>query len=173
TEIISDRAYFLTNDAVNLLNLVFTHLLSNAMDHGKESEEMRILEKKDPQGSLTLRLVQDRDSEFLLIYFADDGKGMDFVKIGDIAVERKIISDARTMTPTAIAELIFADGFSTSEKLSEVSGRGIGMAVVRSYLQESACSIGINLLSPSRLSTHVRFEFVLKIHRNFWHVQDA
>lgn len=108
-----------------------THMVRNAVDHGLESFEERLSLGKKPQGSVSVRAK--RMGSQLWIEVQDDGKGLDPEKIKSKAIEKGILSkgDAMKLSESDAFQLIFANGFSTKEAVSEVSGRGVGMNVVQ------------------------------------------
>jgi two-component system chemotaxis sensor kinase CheA len=105
------------------------HLIRNAMDHGIESPAGREAAGKDPIGRL--RLSARCEGGSVLITVEDDGAGMDLAAIARKAVERKLIASAASMDAAAIRQLVFLPGFSTAATVSAVSGRGVGMDVVK------------------------------------------
>jgi len=108
------------------------HLVRNAIDHGLERPEHRLANGKDASGTITLAASQQ--GGYIIIEVSDDGIGLDRGKIIAKAVERGIaIPDAPT--DAQILELVFAPGFSTANTVTEVSGRGVGMDVVRRNIQ--------------------------------------
>lgn len=106
------------------------HLVRNAIDHGIEPPDEREAADKDPTGSLCLAVRRQRDH--VVIEIADDGRGLDRDQIAEKARQQGIVDEAEleTMAADAIHELIFRPGFSTSEEVTDVSGRGVGMDVV-------------------------------------------
>lgn len=111
-----------------------THILRNTVDHGIERPEERKKKGKSEVGRVTIKARHQENR--VIIDIEDDGKGIDTKLIKKKAVEKKIISEERSsqMTETEIIQLIFEPGFSTSEIVSEISGRGVGMDVVRSNI---------------------------------------
>lgn len=110
------------------------HLIRNAADHGIGSPEERIKEGKEGKG--TIKLSAYHEGEQIIIEIADDGKGIDSEKIKSKAVEKGVISEAeaeRLSEKEALA-LIFAPGFSTAETVTDISGRGVGMDVVKTNI---------------------------------------
>ncbi len=105
------------------------HLVRNAIDHGIESAEERIAAGKPEEG--TIKLDAFHKGGNIVIEIADDGKGIDAAVIASKAVEKGVVSDTNGMTDQQIYELIFEPGFSTAESVSDISGRGVGMDVVR------------------------------------------
>lgn len=113
------------------INDPLVHLIRNSIDHGIESPEDRIKLGKNPSGTITLSAEQEGNN--IIIYIEDDGKGIDPEKIKEKAVQKGIISKekAKEMTIQEAFNIIFAPGFSTAEKVTNISGRGVGMDVVK------------------------------------------
>lgn len=105
------------------------HLVRNAIDHGIESLEERKAAGKPEVG--TIKLDAFHKGGNIVIEITDDGKGIDAEVIAAKAIEKGVVSDTSHMTPTQIYELIFEPGFSTAAEVSDISGRGVGMDVVR------------------------------------------
>ena len=110
-----------------------THLIRNSVDHGIESPADRIAAGKDPEG--VVRLAAEHRGGRILITVEDDGKGIDRERVHALAVERGIIAADARLTDEEIDNLIFAPGFSTAKAVSNISGRGVGMDVVRQNVQ--------------------------------------
>lgn len=112
------------------------HMVRNSADHGIESPEARIAAGKPAQGTITLDAFHRGNS--IVIQVKDDGKGLDPQKIRNKAIEKGVINafDADRMTPNQIMQLIWAPGFSTAEQVTEISGRGMGMDIVRSKIEQ-------------------------------------
>lgn len=111
-----------------------THLIRNAADHGIEDAETRIAAGKDPEG--TLRISAEQRSGRILIRIDDDGRGIDQAKVLKKAVEKGLVAPDANLSPDEINNLIFAPGFSTAETVSSISGRGVGMDVVRQNVKD-------------------------------------
>lgn len=113
------------------LNDPLIHLLRNAIDHGLETPEEREAAGKPPEGRL--RILARPDGDRLEVILEDDGRGIDPERVRDAAVQRGLISstEAAAMSRTSAIDLVFHPGFSTREKTSEISGRGVGLDVVR------------------------------------------
>ncbi len=111
------------------------HLLRNSADHGLESAEVRAERGKDPVGSIFLDAYQDGNN--VVIEVRDDGNGIDIENVKKKAIEKGTITEeqAAVMTDKDIIDLLFKPSFSTSEKLSDVSGRGVGLDVVKSKIE--------------------------------------
>jgi two-component system chemotaxis sensor kinase CheA len=118
------------------LNDPLVHMIRNSCDHGIESPEERIKIGKTPEG--TIHLDADQEGNNIVLRISDDGKGMDPEKLKLKAVEKGIISEeqASQMTRRDAFQLVFLPGFSTAVKVSNVSGRGVGMDVVRTNIQK-------------------------------------
>ncbi|MCX7896704.1 MAG: chemotaxis protein CheA [Rhodocyclaceae bacterium] len=119
------------------------HLIRNAVDHGVESPEERRVAGK-PEKSV-VRLEARQEGDHIVIIVADDGRGMNAEKLRAKALEKGLITDeeANTMDERQSLNLIFLPGFSTKEVASDVSGRGVGMDVVRTNIQKLNGSIDI------------------------------
>lgn len=113
-----------------------THLVRNAVDHGIESPEVRRTAGKTPEGLLFLRAFHEGGQ--VNIEVADDGAGLDFEKLRNKAIQKSLITadQARRMTEREITNLVFLPGLSTAEKVTNVSGRGVGMDVVRTNIEK-------------------------------------
>lgn len=111
------------------------HLVRNAVDHGIETPEERTKNGKDPSGKIVLNAYHQSGN--VVIEIIDDGKGLDRDGIVEKAVERELISEKDTalMTDEQVFDLIFQPGFSTAKTVSDVSGRGVGMDVVKRNIQ--------------------------------------
>jgi two-component system, chemotaxis family, sensor kinase CheA len=112
------------------------HLLRNSLDHGIELPAIRIERGKSARGTVRVEARQEGDN--IIIEIADDGAGMDHNRIARKALEKGLISQEQliTMSPREILDFIFLPGFSLAEKVSDVSGRGVGMDVVRSNMKK-------------------------------------
>ncbi|WP_294296694.1 chemotaxis protein CheA [uncultured Sphingomonas sp.] len=118
-----------------------THLIRNAVDHGLESPEERVAAGKPAEG--VVRLSAAHQSGRIVITVADDGKGIDRERVRAKAIERGIVHADATLSDEDIDNLIFAPGFSTAATITNVSGRGVGMDVVRKNIQALGGRIGI------------------------------
>lgn len=111
------------------------HLLRNSADHGLESAEVRAQRGKPEQGSIFLDAYQDGNN--VVIEVRDDGNGIDVESVKNKAIERNLVTaeQAANMPEKDIINLLFQPGFSTSEKVTDVSGRGVGLDVVKSKIE--------------------------------------
>jgi two-component system chemotaxis sensor kinase CheA len=110
-----------------------THMIRNAIDHGLESPEVRAAAGKPAEG--VVRLTAAHRSGRIVIEVADDGAGINRPRVKSIAVERGLIAPDAALTDEEIDNLIFMPGFSTASEVSDISGRGVGMDVVRRSIQ--------------------------------------
>ncbi len=118
-----------------------THLVRNSADHGLEGPEERIANGKSERG--TIRLHAYHDGGNICISVEDDGRGLNRDKIVKKAIERGIIADGATMRDEDIYQLIFHAGFSTADQVTDVSGRGVGMDVVKRNIEGLGGSVDI------------------------------
>ncbi|MCP4522003.1 MAG: chemotaxis protein CheA [Cytophagales bacterium] len=110
------------------------HILRNSLDHGIESEEKRIAAGKPAQGTITVNAYYS--GTYVNVGISDDGGGIDPEKIRDKAISKGVISPDKQLTKKETLELIFAAGFSTAEQVTGVSGRGVGMDVVKKNIND-------------------------------------
>jgi two-component system chemotaxis sensor kinase CheA len=118
------------------------HMVRNAADHGIETPAERIAAGKPPQGHVTLRAFHQGGNIF--IELEDDGKGLDRNAIIRKAVERGLISAGVELSDAEVCDLIFKPGFSTAKKVTDVSGRGVGMDVVRRNVEALQGSVTVS-----------------------------
>jgi two-component system, chemotaxis family, sensor kinase CheA len=111
------------------------HILRNSLDHGIELPEVRRAAGKPPAG--TIRIVARQESDRVIIEIEDDGAGVNAARVRDKAVERGLIpaDRAATLSDDDAVQLIFLPGFSTADEISDLSGRGVGMDVVRTAIE--------------------------------------
>ena len=120
------------------------HLVRNAADHGIETAALRQAAGKSPRGMIRLNAYHDGDQ--VVIEISDDGRGLDRQKIVQRAIERGIISTeaAPQLNESEALQLIFSPGLSTADEVTEISGRGVGLDVVKSALETLKGSIELN-----------------------------
>ena len=124
----------LDKSIVEELNDPLVHMVRNAIDHGIESPEERTKQGKPSQGIVVVNA--ERDGNYILITMEDDGRGMDAEQIKQRAIEKGLVSEAQTqeMSTSDIFNLTFIPGFSTKREITNVSGRGVGMDVVKTNI---------------------------------------
>jgi len=133
------------------------HMLRNALDHGIESAGERAATSKPAKSTILLKAWQEGSS--VMIEISDDGKGMDPDRLREKALAKGLISDSAAQTPEEAFQLVFLPGFSTKEVASSVSGRGVGMDVVKTAVEKHRGAIRID----SVLGQGTRFTIRLPI----------
>ncbi len=139
------------------------HLLRNAIDHGIEPKEERIAKGKPPIGTIILSARHEGNN--VVIEVVDDGRGMDREKIIRKAVERGLIDEAKaaTLPDEKVYELVFLPGFSTKDEVSEISGRGVGMDVVKNVVESLNGSVSIESQKDKGTKVTIRLPLTLAI----------
>ncbi len=149
----------LDKSVVEVINDPLMHLIRNSVDHGIESAEARIAAGKPELGKVWLRAYHKGNS--VAIEIEDDGKGIDPEKMREVAVRKGIITpeEAKNLDDREAIDLIFAPGFSSAEKITDISGRGVGMDVVRTNIKNLKGSVS----TSSRLGKGTRFTLSLPL----------
>ena len=142
---------------VDKLGDPLVHMIRNSADHGIESMAERLAAGKNPAGTITLRAFHQGGS--VCIQIADDGKGLNRDAILAKAVEKGMIKDGVGMSDQDVFSLIFAAGFSTAKTITDISGRGVGMDVVRRNIE----SLRGKVLIESRFGHGATFTLVLPL----------
>ncbi len=137
------------------------HMVRNSVDHGIELPEERIAAGKSPEGTICLKAYHQGGN--FIIEIQDDGKGLDRDRILRKAIERGIVSEHDNLSDEDIYGLIFAAGFSTAEQVTDVSGRGVGMDVVRRNVEALQGSISIRSQKGKGCRMIVRLPLTLAI----------
>ncbi len=121
----------------------FTHLIRNSLDHGIEDPDVRVAKGKQPTGQLTVRAFHEGGQ--VVLETIDDGGGINLEKVASKAISTGLLSQEQIdrMSQREIIELIFSPGFSTAEKVTSVSGRGVGMDVVRSNIESIGGTVDV------------------------------
>ena len=142
-----------------------THLVRNSMDHGIEAAALRAARGKPAQG--TVRLNAFHDSGSIVIEVGDDGGGLDRERILAKAIERGLVEPGRVMSDGEIYALIFEPGFSTAETVTNLSGRGVGMDVVKRNITALRGSVAIDSRPGQGTTVTVRLPLTLAIINGF------
>ncbi|MFA3789662.1 chemotaxis protein CheA [Aliiglaciecola sp. SL4] len=134
----------LDKNLVEALADPLVHLVRNSVDHGIEMPEERVAVGKPSLG--TVKLAASQEGDHILLTIEDDGKGMDPDKLKDIAISRGVLDAdaAARMTDEEAFNLIFAPGFSTKTEISDISGRGVGMDVVKTKINQLNGTVNIS-----------------------------
>ena len=143
------------SDVLNRLADPLLHLLRNAVDHGLESSQERLAAGKDATGRIELAFA--RQGQQVVLRCRDDGRGLDLPAIRRRAIERGLSSADQGLTDDETARLILLPGFSTRDTVSEVSGRGIGLDVVRDWASTMSGSIRIVTHPGAGCTIELRF----------------
>jgi two-component system chemotaxis sensor kinase CheA len=157
------------------------HILRNCVDHGIESPQNRKQAGKNPRG--TIRLTARREKNHVVIEAADDGNGMDPQKFRETAVKKGILTqeEAAKLSDNEAINLSFMPGFSTAEKVTDVSGRGVGMDVVRTKIGsmggsiklESAKGVGTKIILKLPLTVAIIHSLMVKVGKDVYAVPIA
>ena len=133
---ISGEATELDKSIIDELNDPLLHILRNAADHGLESSAERQAAGKPVKGQITITAA--REGNHIVITVRDDGRGIDVEKLKQSAIEKGILTESRAgeMTKRELVNIIFEAGFSTAQKITNLSGRGVGLDVVRFNIQK-------------------------------------
>jgi HPt (histidine-containing phosphotransfer) domain-containing protein len=138
------------------------HLLRNSLDHGIESPADRARANKPERG--TIRFVGNREADHLELRIGDDGRGLALPRLFDKAMTEGVFRADHRPDRVTVAELIFRSGLSTAAQVTEVSGRGVGLDAVRTFLAEHGATIRVDLPRPTATDLDVvPFEFVIRI----------
>ncbi|MBN1942052.1 MAG: chemotaxis protein CheA [Phycisphaerae bacterium] len=146
---------------VESLNDPLVHMIRNSLDHGVESAEARQEKGKDPTGTVRLRAYHAAGN--VVIVLQDDGNGLDRDRIYNKAVEKGLIENGREMSDADVFNLIFAPGFSTAEKITDVSGRGVGMDVVKRNIERLRGRVEVSSVTGKGTTFHVRLPLTMAI----------
>ena len=139
------------------------HAVRNALDHGIEPPEERIAAGKDPEGTLRLRAVQE--GSHVIIEVADDGAGISVDRVRQKAIERNLISAERAaqQSERELLQLVFLPGFSTAAAVTNVSGRGVGMDVVRTNVEKIGGKVELDSRPGKGTTLRLRIPLTLAI----------
>ncbi|SMF25321.1 7TM diverse intracellular signaling domain-containing protein [Pseudobacteriovorax antillogorgiicola] len=127
-------SYVIKDDIKSTMKVIFTHIIRNAIDHGIEEPLERIRQRKDPKARIRIT-AQENCDDTISIIVEDDGRGLDIKAICSKAMEHGIIDSNNTYSTNQIANLILGHSFSTANKVTEVSGRGVGLDAVVQALE--------------------------------------
>lgn len=141
------------------------HLVRNSLDHGLEMPEQRIAAGKDPQGKIHLNAYHDSGS--IVIEISDDGKGLNKARLLEKAIAKEIIDADQSLCDDDINNLIFHPGFSTADSVSNISGRGVGMDVVKRNILSLRGSIELESEEGAGTVVRIRLPLTLAIIDGF------
>lgn len=151
----------LDKTVVDQISDPLVHMVRNAADHGIEPPETRIANGKSAEGTVKLRAYQQGGNVY--IELTDDGRGLDRKRIVEKAIERGILTTESSPSDAEICNLIFQPGFSTAKEVTDVSGRGVGMDVVRRNVEALQGSVSIKSTEGVGSTITVRLPLTLAI----------
>jgi two-component system chemotaxis sensor kinase CheA len=150
---------------VELLRDPLGHMVRNAIDHGLERPDVRRAAGKNPVGTVSLRAYHETGS--MVIEVADDGAGLDRLRIAERGAAMGLVDDPAHVDDEALARLVFEPGFSTAEKVTEISGRGVGMDVVRRNVEALRGTVSLRSEPGRGTTVTVRVPLTLAIIQGF------
>ena len=139
------------------------HMLRNSVDHGIEDKEARVASGKQVQGRISLRL--SREGGYVVLAISDDGGGIDVNAVRGKAIERGLITEGQDVSDHEVMQFIMQAGFSTAQKLTQISGRGVGMDVVGSEIKGLGGSMAIDSTLGVGTEFTIRIPFTVSINR--------
>jgi len=142
-----------------------THMIRNSIDHGIESPELRAALGKAPEGCLTLRAAHE--GGLIVIEVHDDGAGFNRQRIAERARETGLAADAQQLPDSDLLGLVFAPGFSTAQTVTDLSGRGVGMDVVRRNIEGLRGNLSIASVDGEGATITIRLPLTLAIIDGF------
>lgn len=158
---IEDGGLRIRSQAGSLLKNVFMHLIRNAMDHGLEGTELRLATGKPAAGTIRIQVgIADR---MLQVRLSDDGRGLALARIRQIAADKGLIIPDQSLSDAQTAQLIFQPGFSTADKLTKISGRGVGMDAVNDFIRRENGKIEIRFTAGAEGESFRPFETVISL----------
>ena len=166
---VAAEGIYLNDAGKTVLENTLTHFLRNSMDHGLETPQQRRVAQKPEEGTLSLNFTVDADD--LVIDYKDDGRGLDLKRIQQKAIETGIVTQTQQLSTEETVNLIYHPGFSTSEKVNQISGRGVGMSAVREYVEGVGGKIEIKVLANH--GGQIDFKFSIRLPTKLFAVAKA
>jgi chemosensory pili system protein ChpA (sensor histidine kinase/response regulator) len=139
------------------------HMLRNAVDHGIESLEGRAAAGKSPTGRIVLRL--SREGGDVMLRLSDDGRGINLQRVREKAIERGLMSEDAYLSDQDLMQFILHAGFSTADKVTQISGRGVGMDVVHSEIKQLGGAMFIDSRWGEGTEFIIRLPFTVSVNR--------
>lgn len=139
------------------------HMLRNAVDHGMESRELRLAAGKPEQGTIALNLLHEGAD--IVIEMTDDGAGVPLEAVRRKAIKRGLLDPATELSDHEVMQFILQPGFSTAEKITQISGRGLGMDVVHEEVKQLGGSMVINSVPGKGARFLIRLPFTVSVNR--------
>lgn len=162
---IEGRSAPVDRDILEKLEMPLSHLLRNAVDHGIESPEERITKGKPPEG--TIKLKAHHRGGMLMITILDDGRGVDTAQLRKKVIEKNLANAelVNRLTESELLDFLFLPSFSTTTQVTEISGRGMGLNIVQSTIQEIGGMIRITNSSEQGLEFDLQLPLTLSVIR--------
>lgn len=155
----------LDKNVVEKINDPLMHLVRNAADHGLERPDVRVSNGKPTKGTVRLNAYHDAGS--IVIEVADDGRGLNREKIYDKAVRQGLLAHGQSLTDAEIFRLIFEPGFSTADEVTKLSGRGVGMDVVKRNIESLRGTVDVESAEGKGAKVRIRLPLTLAIIDGF------
>lgn len=149
----------LDGEVLNSLVAPIMHILRNAVDHGIETTTDRDAAGKNPVGNITLEF--SRIGNNIVVRCSDDGKGLNYDRIHEIALKNNLITKTDSLKRNELARLILVSGFSTSKTVTQTSGRGVGLEVVSAMIQSQGGSMNVGDNTPCGCIISLRIPITL------------
>lgn len=162
---VEDNGYVVQNQLGGTMKNIFMHLLRNSMDHGLETADERLAQGKPAAGNIHLQM--DVKDGKLQIVLGDDGRGLALERMRGIALDKGMLQPDVQADDQEIADLIFRPGFSTAEKVTEVSGRGVGMDAVLNFIKRENGSLQIQFTDDHAGGAFRQFVTVVRFPQEY------
>ncbi|MBF0206473.1 MAG: hypothetical protein HQK53_06255, partial [Oligoflexia bacterium] len=165
--VIHDPGIFIKNHLHLLLQNLLNHLFRNSIDHGFEPESERTSKGKEPSGTIEIDLIAAK--QHFIIRYRDDGRGLDLLRIKQVGIQKGIFSynNIDYLSLEEICNAVFTQEFSTAKKVTNISGRGIGMDASKKIIQDLQGEIKIILgNAPIKESGYYPFEIIISLPRD-------
>ncbi|MEC7182960.1 MAG: ATP-binding protein, partial [Bdellovibrionota bacterium] len=163
--VIDDGGILFNYEKSSAMKDIFTHIVRNSIDHGIETPEERKKKGKNSKGKITI--TGSEEENFNKIIVKDDGQGLNIQKIKEKAIESGQLKESGNEDPQTLANMVFLSGVSTAKEVTDVSGRGVGMDAVKSFLKGMGGDIEIEFLNDDRNNGDmISFCWIIKIPRD-------
>ena len=159
--VIEDKETEIDRNMVDVISDLLLHMMRNAVDHGIEAPDLRQQQGKPRTGTIVLSASQAGGN--VVVQIQDDGRGLDRNKIIERAIANGLIDRGKAMTDSEVFDLIFEPGFSTAEKITNVSGRGVGMDVVKRGVESLRGQIEVRSTPAKGTTFTIRLPLTLAI----------
>ena len=146
-------------DKVELVSNIMSHILKNSLDHGIEDKKTRLKKQKNIVGKIFINSILNHEE--ITITVSDDGQGLNLKHLKEVAMEKNGFS--RQVSDQEIANIIFQSGISTVKKVTDISGRGVGMDAVKTFLEKNQGSINIEFIGDKNKDGFRPFKFIITI----------